>query len=335
MDNRSAGAAMKLSIIVATRNRAHAVGPCLDSIVAALVKAFPLDAELVVVDNGSTDDTARVIADCARASPVPVQALSEPRAGKGRALNRALRAAKGELLAFTDDDCRLHGDYVNDLLRHASGDTDLVLRSGRIELGDPTDLPFTIDTRPTRVSWNIADDPARRRNVMRHITGCNMTMRRALVELLGPFDEDFGPGSRIGSGEDSEYAFRAYLAGVTLEHVPDMTVFHHHGRKTAASVHALFRRYMIGSGALNMKFGREYPVLWWQTYWDLKDVVNDILMGRNTLLPEIGFSHRDKVACVSRGALRYLFMRKHHGVWTPGEEERRHAPGEAADARVP
>jgi len=49
-------------------------------------------------------------------------------------------------------------------------------------------------------------------------------MRCALVEKLGPFDERFGPGAIIGSGGDSDYLFRAYLAGFTLEYVPDMTV---------------------------------------------------------------------------------------------------------------
>src|ERR1700741_1293949 len=76
-----------------------------------------------------------------RANTIPLQLLSEPRAGKARALNRALRAARGELLAFTDDDCRLHPQHVNDLLRYDANDTNLVLRGGRTELGDPTDLP--------------------------------------------------------------------------------------------------------------------------------------------------------------------------------------------------
>src|ERR1017187_6698685 len=99
---------LKLSVVVATRNRAYAIAECLGSIAAAIAHAAPLDAEIVVVDNGSTDDTAAVIKAWASASPVPVQLLSEPRQGKGRALNCALRAAQGELLVFTDDDCRLH-----------------------------------------------------------------------------------------------------------------------------------------------------------------------------------------------------------------------------------
>jgi len=74
--------------------------------------------------------------------------------------NVALRAAQGEILAFTDDDCRLSKDYVNDLLRHDAGDAEPVLRGGRIELGDPTDLPLTIRTTPDRIRWNRRENSA-------------------------------------------------------------------------------------------------------------------------------------------------------------------------------
>src|SRR5271155_3461141 len=137
---------MKLSVIVATRNRAHAIAGCLASVAEAVANAAPLDAELIVVDNGSQDRTAAVVEQWASGSSFPVRLLSEPKAGLSRAHNLALRAAEGEILAFTDDDCRLRKDYVSDLLRHDAGDTELVLRGGRIELGDPTDLPLTIKT---------------------------------------------------------------------------------------------------------------------------------------------------------------------------------------------
>ncbi len=312
---------MKLSFIVTTRNRDQSIGPCLDSIAAALVKASPLDAEIVVVDSGSTDGTAAILAALASASPVPMRLLTEQRAGKGLALNRALRVAAGELLAFTDDDCTLHIDYVNDLLRYAASDTDLVLRGGRIELGDPADMPFAIDTRPTRMRWVRSANSVWEENVGGSITGCNMTMPRALVDRLGPFDEDFGPGDLVGSGDDTDYAFRAYLAGVALEHVPDMTVFHHHGRKTAAAAYASLRRYMIGHGALFVKHARKYPILRRQAYWDMKDVVKEILTRSNTFEPEIGFSHGDKLACMLRGALIYLFRCGPRGARTPWDEE--------------
>jgi glycosyltransferase involved in cell wall biosynthesis len=299
---------MKLSVIVVTKNRARHIMPCLDSIAAAFALAAPLDAEIVIVDNGSADNTAAMIDGWARANAVPIQALSHPGPGKSRGLNLALRAAKGDLLAFTDDDCRLHPEYVNDLLRHDAADTDFVLRGGRVELGDPTDLPLAINTSPTPKRWSLALS-TRDDFLGGELKGCNLTMRRALVESLGTFDEDFGPGSRLGSGDDSEYILRAYLNGITLEYVPDMTVLHHHGRKTSEEGRAVVRRYLIGNGGLHAKYLFKHPHFYRQTYLDLKQVVKEVITGTNTFHPDIGFSHRDKLVCIARGALRYFLMR--------------------------
>jgi GT2 family glycosyltransferase len=301
---------MKLSIIVATRNRAHAIGGCLNAIAAALANAAPLDAEIVITDNGSTDDTAAVIRSWSDASGFPVQQLNEPMPGLSRAHNRALRAARGELLAFTDDDCRMHPAYVNDLLRHDAADTEAVVRGGRIDLGDPTDLPLTIITRAVRKRWSRAMKSARHENIGDSLAGCNMTMRRTVVERLGPFDESMGSGSRIGAGNDIDYVYRAYLAGIPIEYVPDMAVAHFHGRKTASAGKALMQRYMQGSGALLAKHALRDLNLARPFYWDVKHAVREIITGSNTFLPAIGFSHRDKVRCVVRGAVAYLLTRK-------------------------
>jgi GT2 family glycosyltransferase len=62
--------------------------------------------------------------------------------------------------------------------------------------------------------------------------GCNMTMRRAVIERLGFFDENFGPGSELTSGEDLDYIYRAYIADITVEYVPDMIVSHFHSYRS-------------------------------------------------------------------------------------------------------
>ena len=299
---------MKLSVIVATRNRAHGIAGCLDSIAASLAKAAPLDAEIVVVDNGSQDGTSRIVEQWATGCAFPVRLLVEPRAGLSVARNRALRAAEGELLVFTDDDCRLGREYVNDLLRHDAADTEPVLRGGRVELGDRTDLPLTIKTTPTRQRFNRRTSPATDDSIVGHISGCNMTMRRALVERLGPFDERFGAGSSLESGEDSDYLFRAYLAGFTLEYVPDMTVFHYHGRKQKPAGYKLYRGYSIGTGAIYAKYFFKQPNLCLPFYWDIKKSIKEIVFRTNLFYPVIGFSFKHKAAYAVVGAVKYLLM---------------------------
>ena len=84
---------MRVSIIVATRNPAHAITGFLDSIAATLAHAAPLDAEIVVVDNGSHDTTSAIVEQWASASPFPVRQLFEPR--KGLSAARKLRSTSG------------------------------------------------------------------------------------------------------------------------------------------------------------------------------------------------------------------------------------------------
>ena len=92
---------MKLSIIVCTRNRAHAIAGCLDSIAVSLSRAAPIEAEIVIVDNGSEDNTSAVVQQWAESCTFPVRLLHEPRKGLAKARNCGLRSAQGGLLVFT------------------------------------------------------------------------------------------------------------------------------------------------------------------------------------------------------------------------------------------
>jgi glycosyltransferase involved in cell wall biosynthesis len=302
---------MKLAVIVCTRNRAYSILGCLQSIQEAIANAGRVDAEIVVVDNGSTDETAAVLKDWASGCRLPVQLLYEPNRGLSRARNRALRHVMADLLAFTDDDCRLSKDYIWQLLRYDAADTDLVLRGGRVELGEPTDLPITVNTGNAIMRWRRTENSARTCRLSGFIGGCNMAMRRALVERLGPFDECLGAGTSIPAAEDADYNFRAYLAGATLEYVPDMTVFHHHGRKTLSAARKLLIDYEIGNGALYARYLFRHPNLCWPFYWSLKNAVRELITGTNFFMPDVGVSERDRVSANLRGATRYLFSGKH------------------------
>jgi len=297
---------MKLSVIVCTRNRSHAIIPCLDSIAQSLAHAAPVDAEIIVVDNGSSDNTSTLVRDWASRAAFPLNLQFEARAGIAKAHNCGFRAARGDLLALTDDDCRLSENYIADLLRHDAADTETIIRGGRIELGDPSDLPLSIKTDLKPMRWNKLMNSARHTSLGYCIGGCNMTMRRIVVEQLGLYDERLGAGTSIPAGEETDFIFRAYLAGITIEYVPDMVVHHYHGRKTIPVGHKLLRHYMIGRGAVYAKHFFNDPNLCRPGYWDLKNTVWEILAGENKFIPELGFSYKDMMRFCALGALKYI-----------------------------
>jgi glycosyltransferase involved in cell wall biosynthesis len=121
---------VKLSIIICTRNRSHAIIPCLDSVARSVANAATLDAEIIIVDNCSTDDTSNVVRGWAAKCPFPVNLQFEPQKGLAKARNCGIRAASGALLIWTDDDCRLAPDYVANALKHDAAECRVGRRIG-------------------------------------------------------------------------------------------------------------------------------------------------------------------------------------------------------------
>jgi glycosyltransferase involved in cell wall biosynthesis len=93
---------IEFSIVLCTRNRA---GLLRDALESALEIEYPSDRfELVLVDNGSTDDTADVTRSAAGRAQFPIRYVYEPRPGLSIARNRGVRESRGAHVAFTDDD---------------------------------------------------------------------------------------------------------------------------------------------------------------------------------------------------------------------------------------
>jgi glycosyltransferase involved in cell wall biosynthesis len=297
---------MYLSIIVTTKNRCRSVLQCFDSAVLAIQRAN-VESEIIIVDNGSSDQTVQALNQRRLGVNLPISILVQPRPGKALALNHALQHAKGDLLAFTDDDCLLHDDFINDAIRHDRVEPRPALRGGRIELWDPTDLPITINTTDQPSERSLSAQSMRHGTLAGFINGCNLVMRRSIFDQLGPFDENFGPGSPLFSAEDLDYTVRAYNAGLPLQYVNDMIVYHHHGRKTQQQAFNLFKRYMYGYGAIVAKHAWRQPDIARPVYWDLKTSIKELLSGTNTLFPSYGFSHRHKLMFEAMGFINYYY----------------------------
>jgi glycosyltransferase involved in cell wall biosynthesis len=250
-----------LSLIVCTRNRSGKLEAFFDAVSRVRARA---PWELVMVDNGSTDDTLQRLTELARRLDVRTTIVSEPRQGLGRARNAGLQAARGALLAFTDDDCYPAADYV-DRVVDTFGDPARDYIGGRILLHDSDDHPITIrvDSTPILI-------PARSVIPTGLVQGANMAFRRHVLDRIGGFDAALGPGTPF-CNDDVDAVARASAAGFSGSYVPEPVVHHHHGRRDPADVAALWRVYDRGRGAyyaksiLDLPTRREYARYWWQT----------------------------------------------------------------------
>jgi hypothetical protein len=254
---------IEVSLIVCTRNRA----PQLRRMLARASELRADRWELIIVDNGSTDGTAAVLEEFRDRIPVPLTVTREGRPGLGRARNAGLRVARGELVAFTDDDCYPSEDYLQRIREcFAAGSPDLAYVGGRILLFDPTDYPITIQEE----TLVIPVPPAAfvRAGL---IQGANMGFRRAALEAVGGFDERMGSGTPFAC-EDVEMLARLSASGWTGCYDPRPLVYHHHGRKTAGEAQAHMRQYDFGRGAYYAKclFNPSLRAIYAKTwYWSM------------------------------------------------------------------
>ena len=287
----------QISIIVCTRNRAESLPLCLNSIEQAAVANRAVEVELVIVDNGSTDATAALLQTWQKSTSVRCRVLSAEERGLSHARNYGLQQATGNIIAFTDDDCTVTPDYLTQLERAYAADAGPTLRGGRVELGDPRDLPFTIktDLAPQRFAGGHPGG---------FIHGCNLTMSRSALELVGRFDTRLGAGQSIGAAEDSDFVYRAHRSGVMVLYDPSIVVFHHHGRRDFAEVRLLQEVYNLGNGALYAKHGLRDWKLLLRICRDIRGGLWEH-WGGPLADKEFGLSHRTILRGNLRGAMRF------------------------------
>jgi glycosyltransferase involved in cell wall biosynthesis len=233
---------MDISLIISTRDRCQQLVRCLQSVRDI---TFERPWELVVVDNGSVDETASVVRQFLGSAGVSGVYVFEPKPGKSNALNTAIEIAQGQILAFTDDDCYPAPDFLSRVWS-AFEDPSVGYVTGRIMLHDPTDHPITINETTTPLTF-----PARSLVTVGTVQGADMAFRRGVLAAIGGFDPLFGAGA-LFAGEDLDAAGRASAIGWKGRYCPEVVVRHHHGRKVD-DIPRLKKFYGIGVGAYHMK----------------------------------------------------------------------------------
>jgi GT2 family glycosyltransferase len=218
-----------VTIIIATFNRAALLDECLAHLRA---QNFQPGDEVIVVDNGSTDDTPGIVARHQALAPVPIHMLRESTPGKSLAVSRAVAFANGDILAFTDDDVNVNHDWL-EALRAALSEPSVALVGGpvtpRWEAGVPRWIQRARDTHP-RLGAPLAlldygDQPAELGS--RTALGANLAVRWEVFTRVGGFPTHLGKlRGTLLSGEDAEMCRLVQASGFRALYVPGARVAH-------------------------------------------------------------------------------------------------------------
>ncbi|WP_160164501.1 glycosyltransferase family 2 protein [Pedosphaera parvula] len=214
---------MDTSVIICTRNRAGSLKETLES-VKELRSMLGLQQEVLVVDNGSSDETQAVVKQTQFAE-IKLRYVFESRPGLAVARNRGVKEARGRLLLFTDDDVRLPQNWIELMCSPIlEGRADAVV--GRVKLAPELERGWMTATHR---SWLASTEGVDFGNPER-LVGANMALNRAVFEKVPMFDEELGAGA-LGSGEETLFSLQLKEAGFRLGAVPASEVWHFFGEE--------------------------------------------------------------------------------------------------------
>ena len=256
-----------VSVVVSTHNRPEQLTSCLKSIMSLYYPQY----EVIVVDHTpSTDATANLVQRLSHGAPY-IRYVREDRQGLSLARNCGMRVARGEILAFTDDDVVVDAYWLVELVKAFSSGDNVACVTSLV-------LPMELETQAQ--AWfeefggfnkgftrRIFDRTASHGDTPLHPyaaghfgTGAGMAFRAAFLRSIGGFDPALGKGSILIGGEDLAAFLQVILRGYQLVYEP-ASLLYHPSRRDYAGLRKQIYSYGIGPIAVLTKTVLENPLL--------------------------------------------------------------------------
>ena len=267
-----------LSVVICTRNRIGALKQCLLFMIES-ARHFSRDWELIIVDNGSSSEISQEISTIAEVQLLPLVIIIEPLAGLSNARNRGLKYAKGEIIAFTDDDCWVDKNWLDNIHDAFQQNKDVALVGGRVDLANFRDANISVrsfDQDQSVVS--LAD-------IQKYMIGCNFAVRKSAFDAVGGFDPYLGAGAVAKSAEDLDFFYRILTWGGVIHYSAACQIAHAHGRFDRAAIQRQSANYIFGRGfwmAKRILMGESN--FWRHIYWELVSAGKDFRVSHSLYL---------------------------------------------------
>jgi len=297
------------TVVVCTRDRPEDLQRCLEAFMR-----MPDDGqEYLVIDNcPSSDGTQELVKNYPK-----VRYVREDVPGSSAARNRALREAKHEFVAFTDDDATPDPNWLRSLLQNFT-DPRVMCVTGLV-------MPLELETEAQE--WFERYSPHGRGFERRIFDGaeCNplivapvgvsasMALRKSSIDFIGLFDEDLGAGTPTVGGEDCELFARILRSGYRIVYEPRALSWHRH-RRTWEELQKTLQGYGIGAYAFWTRMfvvNREFSVpllAWgWFRYKQLPELVASLRKKPDSIPSDLLLAQLR--GCIS-GPMAYFASRK-------------------------
>lgn len=208
-----------LTIVIPTYNRAHILNLSLSK----LAKIEHIGkVKIIIVDNGSTDDTYEVVKNHSLQSLTQTRYIKEKNVGLSFAKNRGWKECETKYLVYLDDDCFPHKQFLLNCEKWISQNRIIV--SGKCERWSALTPEWIKDEFFIE---NPPQDTVHRFSNSNFIKGGVMLVAMSVFEEIGGFDPHFGmQGERVFYGEDSSFADRALKANIEVFYDPDLVIYH-------------------------------------------------------------------------------------------------------------
>jgi len=263
-----------ISVIIPTFNRSEKLKRCIESLKEQ--SGVGTDYEIIIVDDGSSDRTPELGRDFVGSSHGFIRYFCQKNRGPSAARNLGIQQARGEIVAFIDDDCEAEKSWLSELVKGYE-DTHVGGTGGRI-------ISPLKETLADRYCFHVGllETPKMKKDVVEYVITANASFRKSAIQEVGGFDTHFAfPG-----GEDPDISYRLIHSGYRLIYNPLAVVNHFHPR-SLTTLRKTFFNYGMGWAILLSKEKKGLPTV---IYHFLSIALAFLLALKNTpgYLKEVG-----------------------------------------------